>query len=365
MSSSDLDRLPPAPAEVAAGLPPAEYRFAPSTPEEAADILVAATDRRLPVLVWGGGTHQGWGNPVEAPIVISTARLDRMVAWEPDDLTVVVEAGRKVGEVEQMLAGRGQTAALPEWGGEATVGGVVSVGLSGFRRARYGPTRDRMLEATLVTGDGRIVRGGGRVVKNVSGFDIPRLVTGAFGSLGLITSVCLKLWPLPERAVTVSVDDPIRAGEVAYRPLAVIETDQGAWVYLQGTGDEVEAQVGRIGGDVTPGLSWPDPPRGPVGFSLRVAPALVPQAVERLGGWRFAAQHQVGEIVVAGDSDRVSEVAGLREWAESVGGSLAVTTRCGLDPWGRPPAGVELQRRLMAGFDPAHILNRGRLAGDS
>ncbi|NIR39303.1 MAG: FAD-binding protein, partial [Gemmatimonadetes bacterium] len=93
----------------------------------------------------------------------------RVVDWQPDDLTVVVEAGVTVGTLESMLAERGQTALLPEWGPEATVGGVVAAGISGYRRARLGPTRDRVLEVTIVTGDGRVVRGGGRVVKNVSG----------------------------------------------------------------------------------------------------------------------------------------------------------------------------------------------------
>lgn len=340
-------------------LPAVEHRFAPETAEQASSILTAATDRRLPVLLWGAGTHQGWGHPVEAPIVISTRNLNRLIAWEPDDLTVVVEAGMPVSELEERLSQKNLTAALPETG-DGTVGGVVAAGLSGYRRARYGPTRDRMLEVTLVTGDGREVRGGGRVVKNVTGFDIPRLVTGSFGSLGLIVSVCFKLWPLPERAVTLTVEDAAEGWRRAYRPLAVLETETGARVYLQGSGGEVEGQIRRIGGEPSPGLDWPAPPRGPLGFSLRVPPDRVGEAVTRLDGWSFVAQHGVGEVAVAGDRE-AGEVEELRAWAESLGGSLAMTVESTIDPWGRPPAAVELHRRLMAAFDPAHILNPERL----
>ena len=110
---------------------------------------------------------------------------------------------------------------FPETPGAATVGGVLAAAISGYRRARYGPTRDRILEVTVVTGDGRIVKAGGRVVKNVTGYDLPRLVVGSLGSLGVIVSACLKLWPLPAASATITLDDPVLAGSV-YRPLAVL-----------------------------------------------------------------------------------------------------------------------------------------------
>jgi FAD/FMN-containing dehydrogenase len=194
------------------GTPEAEWIIAPETTEQLIPVLQQASDHQLKVLVWGGGTHQGFGYRLDPDIVIATARLDRTIAWEPDDLTVVVEGGVRLQATEIMLADRGQTTALPEHAGEATIGGVVAAGVSGFRRARYGPTRDRVLEVTVVTGDGRLVRGGGRVVKNVTGYDLPRLITGSLGSLGVIVSVCLKLWPMAERSVTMPLTIPSELG---------------------------------------------------------------------------------------------------------------------------------------------------------
>ncbi len=362
---ADLTEFEQADPDLRTGHPPAEFHFAPASAEEAASILESASDARLPVLLWGGGTHQAIGHPVEPRVVVSTAAMKELVAWEPDDLTVVAEAGMKVADLETLLGSRRQTAALPEVGGEATVGGVVAAGISGYRRARYGPTRDRMLEVSLVTGDGRVVRGGGRVVKNVTGFDLPRLAAGSLGSLGLITSVCLKLWPLPESSATVRVADPGRAWHIAYRPLAVLESETGSMVYLQGTAREVESQAARLGGEVSPGLDWPETPDGPIVLSLRVPPADVPEAVTRLPRGRFVAQHGVGEITFALAAAHEDLVA-LRAWAESRSGSMVVVggeSPSGFDPWGTLPPGLELQRRIMAAFDPAGILNPNRMPG--
>jgi len=361
--------FPRAPGELAAVVPPTELVLAPGDVEETAAILETASDLRARVLVWGGGTHQGIGHRVEPDVVISTAALDRIVAWEPDDLTLVVEGGVTVAAVEAMLAERGQTAALPEWGGPATVGGVVAAAISGYRRHRYGPTRDRLLEATIVTGDGRVVRGGGRVVKNVTGYDIPRLVAGSFGSLGVIVSVCFKLWPLAERRATVTVDDAERALQTLFRPVAVLETRDGVSVYLAGTEAEVQSEAERVDGVATEGFAWPDPPQGETVWSLRVPPALVSEGIGRLpADWVFVAEHGVGHLRCAGRFDAAA-VAELRGWAEEAGGALVLehaedqSVYERLDPWGTPPSGMALQRRLMAAFDPAHILAPGRLPG--
>ncbi|NIV25710.1 MAG: FAD-binding protein, partial [Gemmatimonadetes bacterium] len=106
---------------------------------------------------------------------------------------------------------RGQTAVLPETPGSGTVGGAIASGASAWRRLRYGPIRDRVLETVMATGDGRVVKAGGRLVKNVTGFDIPRLATGSYGSLGVIGQVCLKLWPTGTRFAGVPADDAAAA----------------------------------------------------------------------------------------------------------------------------------------------------------
>ena len=348
------------------GLPDAEIAAAPSTPEQLAELLAEASAGDLKVLVWGGGTHQGLGHRVVPDLVISTSRLNRLIAWEPDDMTVVVEGGMVVADLESRLAARGQTAVLPETAGDATIGGVLAAGISGYRRGRYGPTRDRILEITLVTGDGRIVTAGGRVVKNVTGYDLPRLVVGSFGALGVVVSACLKLWPRPNAAATVTLDDPGRA-DLVYRPLSVLADLSSTRIFLAGTQAEVESQTSRMGGFREEGLVWPSPLAGETTWSLRVAPSMMESALSRIpSDADRIGQMTVGEIAFSAPG--LEGMADLRVWAESVGGRLVVTRApepfyALFDPWGTPPPALDLQRRLVDAFDPKRIINPGRLPG--
>ena len=349
------------------GAPAADAVLAPATLEDAARILEFASDNGLRVLPWGGGTHQGIGGPMHPDVLLLTSRLDQIVAWSPDDLTIVVQAGLPVAALEARLDERRQTAVLPERPGAATVGGVIAAGVSGWRRHRYGPTRDRVLEVVIVTGDGRVVKGGAQVVKNVTGYDLPRLLTGSLGSLGLIGRVCLKLWPKGAAAATVRIDDPARALATAYRPLAILETLSGSFAYLAGTSAEVDAQVAALSGPASDGLQWPDHPDGQVVLSVRVPPASTGEAVRRLpGAAGFVAAHGVGEVSASFDGVSPSALGELRSWAESLGGAVVVLTAppgFDLDPWGTPPASLSLQRRIKAAFDPATVMSPGRLPG--
>lgn len=346
------------------GAPESAFHLAPKTVRDVENILRYCSERELIVQVWGGGTHSGYGRPVPPDFVLSMERLADVETWEPDDLTIVVGAGARIETVEGMIAERNQTLVMPERPGDATIGGVVAAGVSSLRRGRLYATRERVLEVTMVTGDGRVVRSGGRVVKNVTGYDLHRLAVGAFGSLGVIVSVCLKLWPTPPGAATVVVDDPNRAGEIA-RPLAVVEVDGSTRVFLQGTEAEVESQAERLDGKATPGLGWPSDPRGAWEWSVRVPPAMTGEAIERLPDrWSYLAIHGVGEVRCASGSHEAADE--LRSWAESIGGHLVMTRGDAqhFDPWGMPPAGLDLQRRLIAEFDPRRILNPGRLPGE-
>jgi glycolate oxidase FAD binding subunit len=349
------------------GAPEGAVAVAPATLAAAGEVLKTASEHSLPVLVWGGGTHQGMGGRVDPAIVLSTARLDAIVDWQPEDMTVVVEAGVRIADLEERLAERGQTAVLPETPGDATVGGVIAAGISGFRRLRYGPTRDRMLEVDLITGDGRAIRGGGRVVKNVTGYDLPRLAAGSFGSLGLIGRVCLKLWPLPEAQRTVTLAQP--QPDYGYRPLAVIEERHQVRVYLAGTSAEIEARTAELGGSHEEGWSWPEPLEGSIGLSLRLAPRLLADILEQMpSSWSYQALPGVGEVRVGVRDFDPETMSALRRWAENRGGALVLTDAPAsvystFDAWGAVPAGMELQRRVVARFDPDRIVNPGRLPG--
>lgn len=350
-------------------LPPAEIALAPTSLEQVARVLRTATDHRMKVLVWGGGNHQGYGHRTHPDVVLVTTSLDRVEVWEPEDLTLVADAGVRIGKVEKMLAERRQTTLLPRHSQTATIGGAIAVGLSGYQRFRYGPSRDRLLETRVLTGDGRLVRAGGRVVKNATGYDIPRLMVGALGRLGLIGSVCLKLVPIPTAAITVQVDDPARALAALYRPLAVLSTPRGHQAFLWGTDAEVESQAARVGTEIQSGHVWPSPPSGAMSWSLRVPPSRLPEATDRLPpSWDYVVQQGVGIVECAAPDLDLDPVEELRGWSESVGGALVLaegpeTLYEQIDPWGTPPTGLDYQRRLVAEFDPYGVLNPGRLPG--
>ncbi|HEU4318782.1 MAG TPA: FAD-binding protein [Acidimicrobiia bacterium] len=345
------------------GAPESGLQIAPKTVRDVEAVVRYAAEREMTIQVWGGGTHSGYGSPPEPDFVMSMANLSDVEVWEPDDLTIVIGAGATVESTEAMLAERNQTLVMPEHPGAATIGGVISAGVSGLRRGRLYATRERVLEVTLITGDARRVRSGGRVVKNVTGYDLHRLAVGAFGSLGIVISVCLKLWPVPPGAVTVDIEEVDQAGAIT-RPLAILETRDGVQLFLQGTEAEVEGQAARVGGPAQPGLDWPEDPTDEWQWSLRVPPALTRTAIDRIApDWRYLAIHGVGEIRLASPSS--AGAAELRSWAESVGGNLVVTKGIPteFDPWGSPPPGLALQRRIIEEFDPLRILNPGRLPG--
>lgn len=351
------------------GAPPAKATIRPATREELADTLAACSADALSVLVWGAGTHQGIGHRVRPDVVVSTERLDRIVDHQPDDLTLTVEAGVTVARIAALLTPFRQQAILTDKQ-SPTVGGVLATGASGYHRFRYGPSRDHVLEVTLVTGDGRVVRAGARVVKHVQGFDLMRLSVGSLGSLGVIVEACLKLWPQPPSTATVIVSDPVRALRVTYRPLAVVQDQLATTVMLAGTPEEVDAQAQALGGRRSDGLlfpRWDHRPNGDSGsWSIRVPPAHLTATVAQLPpGTRFVAEHGVGVITAALDGHHAAR---LRSHAENLGGSLVlldgpVHLYTDPGPWGADPPALALQRRIVARFDPDRILNPGRPAG--
>ncbi len=346
----------------------AEYVVAPSTLEEAAAVLAAASAAAVPVSFHGAGTHRGHGNSVPSDLVVTSSRLNRIVDWQPDDLTVTAEAGVLISELESEIAGRRQTAVFPETAQGATIGGVIATGLSGYRRLRYGPTRDRVLQVQVATGYGKVVSGGSPVVKSSTGYGLQRLFTGSLGSLGMIGAVTLKLWSQPLVTATVEVEDAAAALRNTYRPLAVLETSEGSFLYLGGADRQVASQAHNVGGDALPGLIWPASITDPIQIEFRVPASFVSVAIEqvkRLEATRWIAEHGVGRVEAGLESIDEGMLVEARGWAESTGGALVVTagTGTGLDPWGAPPASIEIQRRIKAAFDPADICNRGIMPG--
>ncbi len=181
------------------GRTPAAVVF-PATKEDIAAILVLAGAEGIVVTPWGGGTKLGIGAPPERlGLVIGLSRLTRILEHEPGDLTATAEAGVAFGALQVSLATRGQWVSLdPPRADRATLGGVLASNSAGPRRHLYGTARDLLIGLTAVMADGSIVRGGGKVVKNVAGYDLPKLYIGSFGTLGIIAEATVKLRPRPD-----------------------------------------------------------------------------------------------------------------------------------------------------------------------
>src|SRR5216684_136118 len=192
-------------ADAVAGVQP-KLVIEPGTESELAEVLRLSNEAGLAVIPRGGGTKLGWGNPpARADLILSTARLTEIIEHAWADLTVSVEAGCTIQRLQETLAQHGQRLALdPLWPEKATVGGVLSTNDSGALRLRFGALRDLIIGATIALPDGTLARSGGKVVKNVAGYDLPKLVTGAFGTLGVITRAVFRLHPLPRTAKTFS-----------------------------------------------------------------------------------------------------------------------------------------------------------------
>jgi glycolate oxidase FAD binding subunit len=183
----------------------------PGTPEEVAGALKIATGAGLRVMPRGGGTKMDWGNPprsAELPsgeLILSTRRLNRVMEHAWGDMTATVEAGCTFQQFQQTLAEHGQRLALdPLWPEQATIGGILATNDSGPLRIRFGSLRDLIIGVTLALPDGTLAKSGGKVVKNVAGYDLPKLVTGSLGTLGIITQAIFRLHPIPRESRTLS-----------------------------------------------------------------------------------------------------------------------------------------------------------------
>lgn len=177
----------------------------PRTVSELAQVMTKAAENGWRVLPCGNGTKLSWGGLISATdMLISTHRLDRLIDHAAGDLTVTVEAGMKLSRLQEILASAGQFLALdPAYPAEATIGGIIATADSGSWRQRYGGVRDQLIGLSFVRADGQIAKAGGRVVKNVAGYDLMKLFTGAYGTLGIISQASFRVYPLPAASQTV------------------------------------------------------------------------------------------------------------------------------------------------------------------
>jgi FAD/FMN-containing dehydrogenase len=196
-----------------------------------------------PVAVVGGRTQWDVGGAPDPDTRLVPAPAG--IAWiAVEEMTVCCGAGTLVTELDAALAERGQCVALPDWEG-ATVGGVLAVGRSGIRRLGYGPVRDALLQARFVSAEGKIIKAGGPTVKNVSGYDLCRLLVGSLGTVGLIGDVILRTRPLPltSRWFAIETTAPGPLVAALQRPSSALWDGHTAWVLLEGHPADIEAQV--------------------------------------------------------------------------------------------------------------------------
>ncbi len=216
--AGEVPTRPGAPGDAVSGLIP-DLVVAPGSAQEVSAVLRASSQRGWSVVVRGGGTKLTWGAPPRrCDIVLETGRLDQLVEHEPGDLICVAGAGMALGRLQSLVAGaagyRQRLMLDPPQGDGATLGGLVATRAAGPLRARYGTMRDQLLGAQFVLADGTIARTGGKVVKNVAGYDIDKLLVGSLGTLAVLVEVAVRLHPVADSSRTVLLEplSPSEAG---------------------------------------------------------------------------------------------------------------------------------------------------------
>lgn len=375
----------------------------PSSAEECARVMKIAGQANAAIAPFGGGTKQAHGNPIQTQgrplIALRTTRMNRVVEYEPDDLTITVEAGMTIAELNAIAKPNNQMlpfdVALP---GRSTVGGVIATNADGPRRLGYGTVKDLLIGAKVVEASGAISKAGGRTVKNVSGYNMMRLWTGSYGTLAVIVTATFKLIPIPRDTRTLvcsfgdvasafSLVDAIQASVLNPAAVELVMDEAGVrlLVRAEGTPEQVQRhardvadmaiQAGALAltdeanweaiNDIPQTLNVADdevvlkltllPSR--MRDALSRAQALASQSAIRL---RMSARALSGVAYARAQGGGAAHLAdGLRESANVI--ALARGARAQVqNRWGKEPEGLDIMRRIKHEFDPQNALNPGR-----
>jgi glycolate oxidase FAD binding subunit len=393
-------------ADGISGLPP-QFIAEPKDEKQLAAALSVANEAGIPVVPRGGGTKLDWGNPPKsAQLILSTVRLNRIVEHAWADLTVTIEAGCTLQSLQETLAQHGQRLALDAlWPERATIGGVLSTNDSGALRLRFGALRDLIIGATIALPDGTLASSGGKVVKNVAGYDLPKLVTGAFGTLGVITRVVFRLHPLPRatKSFSFTVENfpamqqnilAIQDSQLAHTALQIRCAADGppsADILFEATGAGLAAQESQLrkllgstlvelsfenGWDARQNL-WDSPTNTTALAKISLLPTNIAKTLDSLKAigdsrktnWRLVLQATgIGMLRLEAPPPQLSAaVEQLRDELQSRGGSLVVLHRpaglASIDAWGDAGDTVPLMRAVKHQLDSKNTLNPGRFVG--
>jgi glycolate oxidase FAD binding subunit len=392
----------------------------PRSVAEASQVLAATAADGLAVAFAGGGSKLGLGNPPErVDLEVQTQGLNQILEHAAGDLVVRAQAGVRLADLQAALAPAGQWLALDPPEPRATVGGVVAANASGPRRLRYGTVRDLIIGITVVLADGTVAHAGGKVVKNVAGYDLAKLFCGSLGTLGMVAEAIFRLHPLPAATavVTVQVESPTQAGRAVQRLLrsplepSATELVVGEWgwpgrltVVFEGIQPGVEAQaaaavelLGQVGEAAVAGPGQTEAALNELGalpfekaeFALKATfpPAELAGVLGDLAGGRLTVGGPVSAHAATGvlwmasgqregdlpaDSPAfpmtVQAVTEARERLAARGGSLVVVKaspelKRAVDVWGPAGDAIGLMRRVKERFDPDRRMSPGRFVG--
>jgi glycolate oxidase FAD binding subunit len=346
----------------------------PATAEELARRLHEAAVSKLAVIPVGGGRASGMGDPpIRADVLLHTTRLDRVIEHSQADMVVSVEAGITLDVLQVELAKAGQFLPLDPFHSPGhTIGGLLATGWTGPLRLRYGSPRDFLIGIRVALPDGKLASGGGRVVKNVSGYDMMKLHYGALGSLGVIVAASFKVFPKPLHDVTVASHDGWDAAEEALAaplsPSAVeLSSDGRVLARYLGSPGAVDRVVSGLEWDEVERAVWQQHSRsGPEKWARIAVPrSELRKVVEALPEHdRWWASPGVGVAHWAIGTDTLS-VRDMRAKAEAAGGTLVLLAAPDdfmreVGAWGTPPPTLDIMRRIKNAFDPDGVLNPGR-----
>jgi glycolate oxidase FAD binding subunit len=366
---------------------------APANCEEVAAILRFAHENHCTVVPCGGGTKQDWGYPVAPAMVLQTHRLNALREHTWQDMTCTVEAGCPWASMQSALAQHGQYVALdPLWPERATVGGIVATNDSGALRLKYGGLRDLIIGMTIVLADGTVAHTGGKVVKNVAGYDLHKLMIGAFGTLGVITSVNFRLHSIPRCTQSFTFSTPTAEPLGEWMLKLLHEQLSTLSIQLRGTAEgfhldiqlaslpevlraqadllESLARIEGLSGRGADAAVW-DARQQQFAPDLVCKATMLPSEVavfaERVRGLGGESVTQATGIMIAGFPAAAAErLPQLRRELEEASGSLVVLKQPAerkIDCWGTPPDSLPLMREIKRRFDPHGILNPGRFLG--
>jgi glycolate oxidase FAD binding subunit len=379
--------------------------ISPATTEEVSAVLKVCDEQNFITTATGSGTKLGWGNPVAAQVILNTSRLAGVREHSWQDLTATAGAGATWSAMQTALALHNQRVALdPLFPDRATVGGILSTNDSGLLRMRYGGLRDLVIGMTIVLADGTIARTGGKVVKNVAGYDLPKLLTGSFGTLGIITEATFRLHPRQAHtsSFTICSADIVPLADLMHALVTSAMSLEAMQLRNELDTFALDVQFAAVPEALADheerlrtlaDALFIEPATSDI-FATREELFAIPNAtilklttlptklsaliagfaqLASAGITARAIADPVGVVtvaLVAPASSLATILEDLRARLHPIGGTAVVLQRgelpTDIDPWNdpqHPPAAIDVMRAIKHEFDPLRLLNPGKFVG--